>query len=178
MQSEDPQPSQKLTFLGLSPALVSLSIGDNDLNYFIEILNKNPKLQKNIDQKYPNLMKKIRELDAKKDLEKIHETEHQKILLKLQQGVRGQAHATELVASILSSQVDGINNNNNFLFVGPSGTGKTEFAKRISSFKKQFIRFDMNQFPNESDFSKLFGSATGTVGSESRSYLAQVQCFL
>jgi len=77
-----------------------------------------------------------------------------------------------LVANVLSSQLDGTNNNNNFLFVGPSGTGKTELAKTIHSFKNKFIRFDMNQFPNEGDCSKLFGAATGHIGSDSRSYLA------
>lgn len=175
LKNQDILPPEELTLLGFAPAQLEplgMEITENDLKYFIEILDKNPNLQNSIDKKYPILMSKIRGIEASKDLEKVTETEHQKILKKLQQSVRGQVHATELVASVLSSQIDDPNCNNNFLFVGPSGTGKTELAKAIHSFKNKFIRFDMNQFPNEADFSKLFGSPTGTVGSDNRSYLA------
>jgi ATP-dependent Clp protease ATP-binding subunit ClpC len=55
-----------------------------------------------------------------------------------------------------------------FLFVGPTGTGKTELAKALAEFlfhdEKRLIRFDMSEFMEEHSVSKLIGSPPGYVG--------------
>jgi ATP-dependent Clp protease ATP-binding subunit ClpC len=55
-----------------------------------------------------------------------------------------------------------------FLFVGPSGTGKTELAKALAEnlfhAGKRLIRFDMSEFMEEHSVSKLIGSPPGYVG--------------
>jgi ATP-dependent Clp protease ATP-binding subunit ClpC len=55
-----------------------------------------------------------------------------------------------------------------FLFVGPSGTGKTELAKALAENlfhdERRLIRFDMSEFMEEHSVSKLIGSPPGYVG--------------
>jgi ATP-dependent Clp protease ATP-binding subunit ClpC len=55
-----------------------------------------------------------------------------------------------------------------FLFVGPSGTGKTELAKALAENlfqdERRIIRFDMSEFMEEHSVSKLIGSPPGYVG--------------
>lgn len=61
------------------------------------------------------------------------------------------------------------------LFLGPSGTGKTELAKQLSHFlfgsEKNLIRFDMSEFKGEHTVSKLIGSPPGYVGSDEEGQL-------
>jgi ATP-dependent Clp protease ATP-binding subunit ClpA len=55
-----------------------------------------------------------------------------------------------------------------FMFVGPSGTGKTELTKALSeSMGQELIRFDMSEFAQEFNVSKLIGSPPGYVGHDS-----------
>jgi len=52
-----------------------------------------------------------------------------------------------------------------FMFVGPSGTGKTELTKALAdSMGQELIRFDMSEFAQEFNVSKLIGSPPGYVG--------------
>ena len=57
-----------------------------------------------------------------------------------------------------------------FLFVGPSGTGKTELAKALAENlfhdERRLIRFDMSEFMEEHRVAKLIGSPPGYVGHE------------
>lgn len=61
------------------------------------------------------------------------------------------------------------------LFLGPSGTGKTELAKQLALFlfgsEKNLIRFDMSEFKGEHTVSKLIGSPPGYVGSDEEGQL-------
>ncbi|AUS02999.1 ATP-dependent Clp protease ATP-binding subunit [Vibrio phage 2.275.O._10N.286.54.E11] len=55
----------------------------------------------------------------------------------------------------------------NYLFVGPSGVGKTEIAKTLAdALGNELIRFDMSEYKEPHSVSKLFGSPPGYVGSE------------
>ncbi len=63
-----------------------------------------------------------------------------------------------------------------FLFVGPSGTGKTELAKALAEFlfhdERHMIRFDMSEFMEEHSVAKLIGSPPGYVGHDEGGQLA------
>lgn len=55
-----------------------------------------------------------------------------------------------------------------FMFVGPSGTGKTEISKALAdSMGVELIRFDMSEYAQEHNVSKLIGSPPGYVGHDS-----------
>ena len=55
----------------------------------------------------------------------------------------------------------------NFLFLGPTGTGKTEFAKLLSEHMgMKLIRFDMSEYQEKHSVSKLIGAPPGYVGYE------------
>ena len=55
----------------------------------------------------------------------------------------------------------------NFLFLGPTGTGKTEFAKLLSeNLSMKLIRFDMGEFQEKHTVAKLIGAPPGYVGYE------------
>ncbi len=57
-----------------------------------------------------------------------------------------------------------------FLFLGPSGVGKTEVARRIAEYlfpnERAFIRLDMSEYQEETSVSRLIGAAPGYVGYE------------
>lgn len=54
-----------------------------------------------------------------------------------------------------------------FLFVGPTGCGKTELAKQLAKeLEIDFVRFDMSEYKEENSVSKLIGTSAGYVGYE------------
>jgi ATP-dependent Clp protease ATP-binding subunit ClpC len=63
-----------------------------------------------------------------------------------------------------------------FLFVGPSGTGKTELAKALAENllhdERRLIRFDMSKFMEEHSVTKLIGSPPGYVGHDEGGHLS------
>ena len=89
----------------------------------------------------------------------------------LQQEVYGQDTAiTEIVDKILVSQA-GLKAENRpvgaFVFMGPTGTGKTETAKALAkNLGVKLVRFDMSEYQEKHSVSKLIGSPPGYVGFE------------
>lgn len=96
-------------------------------------------------------------------------------LANLEKNLKGEVYGqdtaiTELVDKILVAQA-GLKPDNkpigSFVFMGPTGTGKTETAKQLS--KKlgiPMIRFDMSEYQEKHSVSKLIGSPPGYVGFE------------
>ncbi|MGC8768451.1 ATP-dependent Clp protease ATP-binding subunit [Calditerrivibrio sp.] len=91
---------------------------------------------------------------------------------KLESEVIGQSEAIEVVAKAIKKGVAGLHDGKkpiaNFLFLGPTGVGKTELAKQLALnfFGKEdfLIRVDMSEFMEKHSVSKLLGSPPGYVG--------------
>lgn len=94
------------------------------------------------------------------------------LMKKLQEGVIGQKAAIEKIVDAFSLPAAGLNTPEKpirtFLFMGPTGVGKTETAKLIAdnlfTEKLNVIRLDMSEFSHEGSVSGLFGSNPGYIG--------------
>ena len=97
----------------------------------------------------------------------------QHIVENLKQNVFGQETAIKSMASQLDSQRTQ-SGNKVFLYVGPTGVGKTELAKAVAKTKNnRLIMLPMSQFQSEMDVRILFGSSPGFVGSTDKPHLAK-----
>ena len=117
-------------------------------------------------------------------LEKIVENQKSKLLNlanDLKTRVKGQDHAIDVVANAVLRGRAGINDPNrpigSFLFMGPTGIGKTELAKALAYYmfdsEKAIIRFDMSEFMEKHSVSKLVGAPSGYVGYEQAGALTE-----
>ena len=87
----------------------------------------------------------------------------------LKNQVFGQDHAIDLLASSIKSARAGLRDQEkpvgSYLFSGPTGVGKTELAKQLSSnLSIELIRFDMSEYMERHSVSKLIGAPPGYVG--------------
>ena len=88
--------------------------------------------------------------------------------------VIGQEKAVAMVSCCLRTAMAGLKAPNRpigvFLFMGPSGVGKTKLAKELSRFlfgtDAALVRFDMNEYQEKHTISNLVGSSRGYIGSE------------
>ncbi len=95
--------------------------------------------------------------------------------------VIGQDEAVDKVAWAIRRNRIGFNKSGrpigSFLFVGPTGVGKTELAKQLAlkmfGSEDAMIRFDMSEFMEQYSVSKLIGSAPGYVGYEEAGQLTE-----
>ena len=93
--------------------------------------------------------------------------------------VKGQDAAIKTVSEAVRLARTGLGNPNrpvgSFLFVGPSGTGKTELAKALAEFlfhnESSLILFDMSEFMEEHSVSKLIGAPPGYKGCDEEGQL-------
>ena len=110
-------------------------------------------------------------------IDKMLESEAEKLLEAekiLEQRVIGQSDAIASVANALRRGRAGLSDENrpiaSFLFLGPTGVGKTETARTLADFmfndEKSMIRFDMSEFMEQHSVSKLTGSPPGYIGYE------------
>ncbi|WP_338985489.1 ATP-dependent Clp protease ATP-binding subunit [Spiroplasma endosymbiont of Diplazon laetatorius] len=111
------------------------------------------------------------------EMENLIESEKQKLLglnTQLKKMVKGQNQAIELVSDAIIRSRSGIKDPNkpigSFLFLGPTGVGKTEVAKSLArnlfGSEKKMLRFDMSEYMEKHSVSKLLGSPPGYVGYE------------
>ncbi len=115
---------------------------------------------------------------------KLTKTESQKILTlkdELEKRVIGQDEAlTQISNSIIRSRA-GLSDSNrpigSFLFLGPTGVGKTEVAKALAEqlfdSEKQIVRIDMSEYMEKESVSRLVGAAPGYVGYEEGGQLTE-----
>lgn len=99
----------------------------------------------------------------------------------LRQSVRGQDEALAAVANAVRQQRAGLSGENrplaSFMFLGPTGVGKTELCKKIASFlfstESAVVRFDMSEFQEKHTISRLIGSPAGYIGYEDAGQLTE-----
>ncbi|MFT7654720.1 MAG: ATP-dependent Clp protease ATP-binding subunit ClpB, partial [Candidatus Azotimanducaceae bacterium] len=115
---------------------------------------------------------------------KMMEGEREKLLNMekvLQARVIGQEEAVEAVSDAIRRSRAGLADanrpNGSFLFLGPTGVGKTELSKALSEFlfdtEEAMIRIDMSEFMEKHSVARLIGAPPGYVGYEEGGYLTE-----
>lgn len=161
-----------------------------------------PKLQKELDdasrklselQKTGALLKEyVDEEDiaeivskwARVPVSRILQGESQKLIQleeKLHERVIGQDEAVRAVANAVRRSRSGLQDPNrpigSFIFLGPTGVGKTELAKTLAEFlfddENAMIRIDMSEFMEKHSVARLIGAPPGYVGYEEGGYLTE-----
>jgi len=100
---------------------------------------------------------------------------------KLHQRVVGQDEAITAVANAIRRSRAGLSDPNrptgSFLFLGPTGVGKTELCKALAAFlfdtEEHMIRIDMSEFMEKHSVSKMIGAPPGYVGYDEGGYLTE-----
>ncbi|MGD9634945.1 MAG: ATP-dependent chaperone ClpB [Pirellulales bacterium] len=115
---------------------------------------------------------------------KLMQGEREKLLLmedKLHERVIGQDEAISAVANAIRRSRSGLSDPNrptgSFLFLGPTGVGKTELCKALAYFlfdsEEHLIRIDMSEFMEKHSVARLIGAPPGYVGYEEGGYLTE-----
>ena len=99
----------------------------------------------------------------------------------LKQDVIGQDEALKAISRAIKRNKAGLSDSSrpigSFLFLGPTGVGKTESAKTLAKFlfddTKSLIRFDMSEYMEKNSASRLVGAAPGYVGYEEGGQLTE-----
>ena len=112
------------------------------------------------------------------------ETEAQKLLHmedRLGERIIGQAEAVAAIADAIRRSRSGLSDPRkpigSFIFIGPSGVGKTELAKALAEFmfddEDALVRIDMSEYHEQHTVSRLFGAPPGYVGYEEGGQLTE-----
>ena len=115
---------------------------------------------------------------------KMLEGEREKLLnmeRDLSERVIGQARAIAAVSNAVRRSRAGLSDpdrpNGSFMFLGPTGVGKTELCKALAEFlfdtEESMIRIDMSEFMEKHSVSRLIGAPPGYVGYEEGGYLTE-----
>ena len=115
---------------------------------------------------------------------KMMQGEREKLLQmedRLHQRVVGQDEAVRLVSDAIRRSRAGLSDPNrpygSFLFLGPTGVGKTELCKALAGFlfdsEEHMIRIDMSEFMEKHSVSRLIGAPPGYVGYEEGGHLTE-----
>ncbi len=112
------------------------------------------------------------------------ETEAEKLLQmeeRLHERIIGQAEAIHAISDAIRRARSGLKDPNrpigSFIFIGPSGVGKTELAKALAWFmfddEDALVRIDMSEYREQHTVSRLFGAPPGYVGYEEGGQLTE-----
>jgi ATP-dependent Clp protease ATP-binding subunit ClpB len=115
---------------------------------------------------------------------KLMQGEREKLLHmeeRLHQRVVGQNEAVRVVADAIRRSRAGLSDPNrpygSFLFLGPTGVGKTELCKALAEFlfdsEEHMVRLDMSEFMEKHSVARLIGAPPGYVGYEEGGYLTE-----
>jgi ATP-dependent Clp protease ATP-binding subunit ClpB len=115
---------------------------------------------------------------------KLMQGEREKLLMmedKLHERVVGQDEAISAVSNAIRRSRSGLSDPNrptgSFLFLGPTGVGKTELCKALANFlfdsEEHLIRVDMSEFMEKHSVARLIGAPPGYVGYEEGGYLTE-----
>lgn len=116
---------------------------------------------------------------------KMMQGERDKLLLmeqKLHERVIGQNEAVRLISDAIRRSRAGLSDPNrpygSFLFLGPTGVGKTELCKTLANFlfdsEEHLVRIDMSEFMEKHSVARLIGAPPGYVGYEEGGYLTEI----
>ncbi|CBZ53048.1 hypothetical protein NCLIV_028370 [Neospora caninum Liverpool] len=115
---------------------------------------------------------------------KLTQTETERLLAfgkTLAEQVIGQPQAVEAVSQAILRSAAGLSKRNkpigSFLFLGPTGVGKTELCKRVAESlfdtKERLVRFDMSEYMEQHSVSRLIGAPPGYVGHDEGGQLTE-----
>ncbi|MEE9326816.1 MAG: ATP-dependent chaperone ClpB [Cocleimonas sp.] len=118
-------------------------------------------------------------------ISKMLEGEREKLLRmedEIRKQVIGQTEAIEAVSNAIRRSRAGISDpnrpNGSFLFLGPTGVGKTELSKALANFlfdtDEAMVRIDMSEFMEKHSVARLIGAPPGYVGYEEGGYLTEL----
>ncbi len=174
-----------------------------DLNRVAEIIyGRIPQLEKELEEENKRLaeiQKEHRFLKEEVDAEdvaqivakwtgipvsRLLESEREKLLKmeeRLKQRVVGQDHAISAIANAVRRARAGLKDPNrpigSFMFLGPTGVGKTELAKALAEFmfdtEEAMIRIDMTEYMEKHSVARLIGAPPGYVGYEEGGQLTE-----
>ncbi|WP_071131386.1 ATP-dependent Clp protease ATP-binding subunit [Enterococcus timonensis] len=158
--------------------------------YYRDQINKLKKMQEKqvSDEKTPVITEKEMEKIVEEktgipvgDLKEKEQTQLKNLAQDLEGRVIGQDEAVEKVAKAIRRNRVGLGQKNrpigSFLFVGPTGVGKTELARQLAlemfGSEDAMIRFDMSEYMEKHSVSKLIGSPPGYVGYDEAGQLTE-----
>ncbi|MBS7576190.1 MULTISPECIES: ATP-dependent Clp protease ATP-binding subunit [unclassified Enterococcus] len=115
------------------------------------------------------------------DLKQKEQTQLINLAIDLEKHVKGQDEAIDKVAKAIRRNRIGLGKPSrpigSFLFVGPTGVGKTELAKQLTKelfgSENSMIRFDMSEYMEKHSVAKLIGSPPGYVGYDEAGQLTE-----
>ncbi len=166
----------------------AIEIRDKELRLKAEYERKKLEWKENLKKNRPKVtVEDVAEVVSKWSgvpVSRLTETEIQK-LLNLENALKGrvleQDHAIERIAKALKRSRIGLHRKRRpigvFMFLGPTGVGKTETAKALAEYlfgsEDALIRFDMSEFMEKHTVSKLVGAPPGYVGYEEGGQLTE-----
>lgn len=165
-----------------------------DINYYAipDVKNQIKQLEDEIAAKDKAMLKDVVDSDQVSEtaarltgipVSKLTQAENSKLInmeKELSKQVVGQSEAVKVVSNAIRISRSGLSNPNapaSFMFLGLSGSGKTELAKKLAGFlfadEKAMIRIDCSELTDKWSASKLIGAAPGYVGYEEGGILTE-----